>query len=71
MPRLKRLKSLWCGMVELFDIGSSPHSSSAAQFFPVPPRLAWRRMSPERSTPGPLPYQMPSTPSTLFFPITS
>ena len=29
----------------------------------VPAMLACRRMSPERSTPGPLPYQMPTTPS--------
>ncbi len=35
---------------------------------PVPARLAWRKMSPERSTPGPLPYQMPRTPSTLVLP---
>ena len=28
-------------------------------------RLAWRNTSPERSTPGPLPYHMPNTPSNL------
>ena len=27
--------------------------------------LAWRKTSPERSTPGPLPYQTPNTPSYL------
>ena len=27
--------------------------------------LAWRKTSPERSTPGPLPYHMPKTPSYL------
>ena len=71
MPTLNRLNSLWFGMVELFEIGSSPHSTRAAQFFPVPARLAWRNISPLRSTPGPFPYQIPTTPSTLLLPITS
>ena len=30
----------------------------------VPAMLAWRKTSPQRSTPGPLPYQRPKTPST-------
>ncbi len=30
-----------------------------------PAMFAWRSASPERSTPGPLPYQMPKTPSYL------
>ena len=29
----------------------------------LPARLPWRNTSPDRSTPGPLPYQMPNTPS--------
>src|SRR5581483_4013411 len=33
--------------------------------FEVPAKLAWRKTSPERSTPGPLPYHIPNTPSNL------
>ena len=41
-------------MVELFEMWSSPPSANAAQLRPVPAMLACRKMSPERSTPGPL-----------------
>ncbi len=44
---------------------SSPASASAPPFGEVPVKLAWRSASPERSTPGPLPYQIPNTPSTV------
>ena len=44
---------------------SSPISASTPPCFEVPAKLAWRKTSPERSTPGPLPYQMPNTPSYL------
>src|ERR1700678_2575153 len=47
----------------------APWSSLASAIAPplgeAPVKLAWRRASPDRSTPGPLPYQMPNTPSTV------
>ena len=44
---------------------SSPISASTPPCFEEPAMLAWRKTSPERSTPGPLPYHMPKTPSYL------
>ena len=55
----------WCAVVEDSAVWSSPISASTPPCFEVPARLAWRKTSPERSTPGPLPYQMPNTPSYL------
>ena len=48
-----------------FAVWSSPISASTPPCCEVPARLAWRNTSPVRSTPGPLPYQMPNTPSYL------
>ena len=44
---------------------SSPISASTPPSGEVPARLAWRSTSPERSTPGPLPYHSEKTPSYL------
>ena len=44
---------------------SSPISASTPPCFEEPAKLAWRKTSPVRSTPGPLPYQSPNTPSYL------
>ena len=55
-------------MVELLQEGSSPASASTPPRGAVPALLAWRSASPERSTPGPLPYQMPKTPSYFWLP---
>ena len=52
-------------MVEDLQEGSSPASASTPPYSPMPARLACLKASPLRSTPGPLPYQMPQTPSYL------
>ena len=44
---------------------SSPSAISTPPLALVPAILAWRIASPERSTPGPLPYHRPNTPSYL------
>src|SRR5919107_3649542 len=54
-------------MVEDLQEGSSPASASTPPLGAVPAELACRSASPLRSTPGPLPYQMPKTPSYLAF----
>ena len=48
----------WCAVVEDLAVWSSPISASTPPCFAVPARLAWRKTSPVRSTPGPLPYHM-------------
>ena len=58
-----KANSDWCAVVEDSQVWSSPISASTPPQGDVPARLAWRSASPERSTPGPLPYQMPKTPS--------
>ena len=60
-----KLNSDWCAVVDDSAVWSSPISASTPPCFEVPAKLAWRKASPERSTPGPLPYQMPNTPSYL------
>ena len=60
-----KLNSDWCAVVDDSAVWSSPISASTPPYFEVPAKLAWRNASPERSTPGPLPYQMPNTPSYL------
>ena len=50
-------------MVDDLQEGSSPASASTPPFGAVPAEFACRSASPLRSTPGPLPYQMPKTPS--------
>ena len=55
----------WCAVVEDSAVWSSPIRASTPPFFEEPAKLAWRNTSPVRSTPGPLPYHMPNTPSYL------
>ncbi len=55
--------SLWWQVVDDSQVWSSPISTSTPPFLELPARLPWRKASPERSTPGPLPYQMENTPS--------
>src|SRR6202161_2885593 len=54
--------SLWCGMVEDFAAWSSPATASTPPNFEVPQALAFLNKSPQRSTPGPLPYPLLNTP---------
>jgi hypothetical protein len=63
MPASYSATSLEPGRVEDFEAGSSPAATSTPPLVPTPCRLACRKASPERSTPGPLPYHMPMTPS--------
>ena len=49
--------------VELLALGSSPTNATAPPVRDVPAYTAWRSASAARSTPGALPYQMPTTPS--------
>ena len=60
-----KANSDWCATVEDSAVWSSPISASTPPCFEEPAMLAWRNTSPERSTPGPLPYQTPKTPSYL------
>ncbi|HBT42716.1 MAG TPA: hypothetical protein DIW51_02120 [Rhodospirillaceae bacterium] len=55
----------WLGTVDDLQAGSSPAITSTPPLGAVPAMLAWRNTSPDRSTPGPLPYHMPNTPSYL------
>ena len=57
----------WCGSVELFAPWSSPASTSTPPWRDVPAAFACLNTSPERSTPGPLPYHIENTPSTFAF----
>ena len=51
------------GTVEDFAFGSSPTRAIAPPCIAAPANTAWRNASAARSTPGALPYQMPTTPS--------
>src|SRR5262249_9062026 len=68
MPRSIKAYSDWCAVVEDLQVWSSPASSSTPPCFEVPAKLPWRKTSPVRSTPGPLPYHMAKTPSCLASP---
>ena len=57
--------SLWCAAVLLLAMWSSPASAITPPWRAVPAMLACLNTSEQRSTPGPLPYQMPNTPSTF------
>ncbi|WP_324273631.1 hypothetical protein [Blastococcus brunescens] len=50
-------------MVEDFASWSSPERITTAPWVEVPAKLPCLSASPLRSTPGPLPYQIPVTPS--------
>jgi hypothetical protein len=55
--------SLWCAAVLLLATWSSPATAITPPWRAVPAMLACLKTSEQRSTPGPLPYQMPNTPS--------
>ena len=56
----------WCSSVELSAEWSSPIATSTPPYLEVPARFECLNTSPHLSTPGPLPYQRPKTPS--YFP---
>ena len=60
-----KMCSDWCGRVDDLQAWSSPATASAPPHRDVPTALAWRKASTLRSTPGPLPYHMPNTPSNF------
>ncbi|MNI67211.1 hypothetical protein D3C73_1228300 [compost metagenome] len=57
--------SLACGMDDDTAVWSSPTTTSTPPLREAPAALPWCSASPARSTPGPLPYHMANTPSTL------
>jgi hypothetical protein len=57
--------SLWCAAVLLLATWSSPAMAITPPCRLVPAMLACLKTSLQRSTPGPLPYQMPNTPSNF------
>jgi hypothetical protein len=63
MPQAFRMCSLWCAsgrrLGRVVVAGQHQHAAVAG----VPAMLACLKTSPQRSTPGPLPYHMPNTPS--------
>ncbi len=63
MPQALKTWSDWCGSVDDFAEWSSPASTSTPPCFDVPAAFACLNTSPERSTPGPLPYHIANTPS--------
>ena len=67
-PQALKMWSLWCAAVELLATWSSPATAMTPPQGVVPAMLACLNTSEQRSTPGPLPYQMPNTPSNLLLP---
>src|SRR5258705_12198496 len=65
MPASMKAYSDWCGRVEDLQAWSSPASSSTPPWRLEPAALPCLNTSPERSTPGPLPYHMANTPSAV------
>ena len=55
--------SLWCGSEDDLAPWSSPATTSTPPCCEVPAALPCLNTSPERSTPGPLPYHIANTPS--------
>src|SRR5213075_2814423 len=51
----------WCAVVADSAVWSAPIRASTPPFFDEPAKLAWRKTSPVRSTPGPLPYHAEHT----------
>jgi hypothetical protein len=68
VPQALKMWSLWCAAVELLEMWSSPATAITPPQGVVPAMLACLKTSEQRSTPGPLPYQMPNTPSYLLLP---
>ena len=64
-PQALKMWSLWCAAVLLLATWSSPATAITPPCCEVPALLACLNTSEQRSTPGPLPYQMPKTPSNL------
>ena len=62
-PQALKMWSLWWAAVELLLMWSSPAMAITPPQGVVPAMLACLNTSTLRSTPGPLPYQMPNTPS--------
>ena len=62
-PQALKMWSLWCAAVLLLATWSSPAMAITPPCLDVPAMLACLNTSEQRSTPGPLPYQMPKTPS--------
>ncbi len=65
-PQALKMWSLWCAAVLLLATWSSPAIAITPPCLAVPDMLACLNTSEQRSTPGPLPYQMPNTPSNFF-----
>src|SRR5438094_8001157 len=65
MPTWCRIWSDWWAVDEDFEAWSSPASTSTPPCFAEPALLPCLKTSPQRSTPGPLPYHMANTPSYL------
>ena len=63
MCRSTIVASLDDGSVDDLAAGSSPTTATTPPCIDVPQNTAWRIASLLRSNPGPLPYQMPTTPS--------
>ena len=68
VPQALKIWSLWCAAVELLEAWSSPATAITPPQGVVPAILACLNTSAQRSTPGPLPYQMPNTPSYFCVP---
>jgi hypothetical protein len=66
-PQALKMWSLWCAAVLLLATWSSPATAITPPCGAVPAMLACLNTSEQRSTPGPLPYQMPKTPSYFLF----
>src|SRR5450830_555356 len=65
MPQAVRMWSDWWAVDEDLAAWSSPASTTTPPNFEEPVLLACLNTSPQRSTPGPLPYHMANTPSYL------
>ncbi len=65
MHRSANIVSEAAGTSVDFIAGSSPTAASTPPSLAVPAKFACRIASMERSSPGPLPYQMAATPSYL------
>src|SRR5258708_33743438 len=62
MQQALNMCSLWCARVEDLAAWSSPASTSTPPCLDVPAEVACLKTSPQRSTPGPLPYPITNTP---------
>src|ERR1700677_4223960 len=66
-PQALNMCSDWCASVEDLAAWSSPASTRTPPCCDEPAELPCFSTSPERSTPGPLPYHIENTPSYLAF----